>query len=449
MTGTPTQKNGVKTTKDGPATSTQSSEQQVKTRAEAIAALKVAKIIPSTADITSLAMLTKALLKHALSLAKPGQQSIMHTPQTDKKILESIAVLIQHYSENSITELVNESVQAAMVNAAEHLQNTMKEELEKIRKENAEASTSVVDMAKQVHTSLNKVTDNTPSYSKVAANGVGAVSPSFIARQAIHACQLLFKMANKESFAEIGKDNISIRDTAQKAITNMGAPEDVRVRTVSRNNKRKELLMEMATEAGANWLRTDGCMAHLEYVLGLKLHDRVYQIMVKFIPITFNPETKAQEVLEENRINPMHLVSMQWIKPVEWRREDQRFAHLMLTFNNDKTANDCLLGVIIQGRRRTTDKCKKEALCCLKCHRYNHIARHCTSEKEICGTCSAEGHSNKDCPNPTKTRCATCGVDGHPAWSRDCPMFICRNQELDRQVPENALLYFPTHEPWT
>ncbi|KAF5327398.1 hypothetical protein D9619_004071 [Psilocybe cf. subviscida] len=377
MTGSGTQKNNIKPSKDGPpATSTRSSEQQVKTKADAMASLKAAKIISPTTEITSLSMLSEVLLKHALSLTKQGQQSIAYTPLTDKKVLEAIAVLIQHYSESSIMELVNESVQAAMGNVAEQLQNAMKEELTKIRKENAEASTSVVDMAKQVHSSLNKVADGAPSYSKMAASGTGGANPSFIARQAIHVRQFLFKMVDAEGFAGNGKDNASICDTAQKAIANMEAPVDVRVRTVSKNDKRQELLMEMTTEAGADWLRAEGRMARLEHVLGSKLRNRIYQVMVKFVPISFNPETEDQEVLSENGIEVAHLISMRWIKPLERRREDQRFAHLMLTFNDAQSANNTIIrGVVIQGRRRATEKCKKEALRCLKCHTSGNDAK--------------------------------------------------------------------------
>lgn len=122
----------------------------------------------------------------------------------------------------------------------------------------------------------------------------------------------------------------------------------------------------------------------------------------------------------------------------------------MVSYHNIKAANESILhGTVIQGNSQRTEKCKKEALCCLKCHCYNHIAKHCTSEKEICSTCATAGHATKDSPNPTKTKCASCNVEGHPAWSRECPTLICCHQELDKQVPENAMPFFPTHKPWT
>lgn len=186
MTGSGTTKNDLKPGKDGPATATHSSEQQIKMQVEAIATLKAAKFIAPMMDITSLGTLTEAILKHALMLAKPGQQIITHMALTDKKFLELIAVLIQHYSEGSLTELVNESIKTAMENMTGQIQNVMKEEMEKIRKENTEMSTSVVDMAKQVHTSLNKVVDGTPSYSEAAAGKMNRSNPSFFAHQAIH-----------------------------------------------------------------------------------------------------------------------------------------------------------------------------------------------------------------------------------------------------------------------
>lgn len=318
VSGTLSLKNGVKPGKDSPpAMATRSSEQQVRTQTEAIATLKAAKIISPTTDITSLAMLTKALLKHMITLAKPGQQSIAHTPLADKKFIEAVTVLIQHYSEGSLTELVNKSMKAAMDNATGQLQSTIKEEMEKIRKENTEASTLVVDMAKQVHMLLNKVADGTPSYSNTAAGKIGNTNANLFAQQAIHAWQMLFKMTDAKGYAGNGKDNASIQDTAQKALENMGAPEDVQVQTVSKNKKRQEILMEMTTEAGADWLKADGRMACMEHVLGSMLRNRVYQTIIKFVPISFNPETDTQTLLTENGIDQQHFALAHWIKPIE------------------------------------------------------------------------------------------------------------------------------------
>ncbi|KAF5327898.1 hypothetical protein D9619_004903 [Psilocybe cf. subviscida] len=443
-----TQKSGAKQ-KEGPPL-TRSSDQQIRHRPDAINFLHTQKIIPSAASVSSLATLADQLLKHALTLAKPGQQSIMNTPQMDKKTIESIAVLIQHYSKGTVTELVNESVQRAMEGATEQIQRAMREEMAKIRLETVAANTSVVDIAQQVHTSLNKVAEAAPSYSQVTSRGTAGVNPSLIARQAIHARQFLFQTKEGEEFIGLGKDNATIRDAAQKAVEGMGAPADVRVRTISRNERRQELLMEMATEAGGDWLRAEGRMARLEHVLGSKLRDRAYQIIIRFVPVTFNPEIEKEAVLKENHIDDRHLTAIRWIKPIARRHETQRFAHLMMIFNDAAAANDAILrGVKIHGHNLRAEKCRKEALRCHKCHRYNHIAKLCTSEVEICGTCGTEGHSNKDCPDPKKMKCASCGTKDHAAWSRTCPTLIRRNSELDRRVPENALPYFPTHESWT
>lgn len=117
-------------------------------------------------------------------------------------------------------------------------------------------------------------------------------------------------MADTEGFTGNGKDNASIQDTAQKAIENMGAPEDVQVRMVIKNERRQELLIEMTTEVGADWLKAEGWMARLEHVLGSTLHNRVYQTIMKFVPILFNLETDTQSLLLENGIKQKHLASV-------------------------------------------------------------------------------------------------------------------------------------------
>lgn len=138
-----------------------------------------------------------------LSLPKQGQQTIANTTALNKKTQEAIAMLVYHYSKSSVSELVNNSVMQAIETAREQIQGAIREEIEKLCTKAATASTSVVDIAKQVHTSLAKVADRAPSYSKVAAGSVASgANLELIVWQAIHTRQLLFKVVDIEGFPE-------------------------------------------------------------------------------------------------------------------------------------------------------------------------------------------------------------------------------------------------------
>jgi hypothetical protein len=51
---------------------------------------------------------------------------------------------------------------------------------------------------------------------------------------------------------------------------------------------------------------------------------------------------------------------------------------------------------------------------------------------------------------PTKTlQCVNCRSDNHASWSRGCPEFKRKCDELSAKYPENSLPYFPTCETWT
>jgi len=85
----------------------------------------------------------------------------------------------------------------------------------------------------------------------------------------------------------------------------------------------------------------------------------------------------------------------------------------------------------------------------MKCHNWNHVARECIAHEDTCSTCGEKGHWTKDCTNKGKTHCVSCDSDQHASWSRFCPTFLKKCDELDRRTPENSLPFFPSMDPWT
>ena len=42
----------------------------------------------------------------------------------------------------------------------------------------------------------------------------------------------------------------------------------------------------------------------------------------------------------------------------------------------------------------------------------------------------------------------SCAEEGHASWSRECPTFVKKLNDLNDRTPENALQYIPTADPW-
>jgi len=175
-----------------------------------------------------------------------------------------------------------------------------------------------------------------------------------------------------------------------------------------------------------------------------------YNIVVQFIPLTFRVD-KALDLRELEEVNGLQsrvINRVRWIKPVARRHPSQTCGHIILTFSAPSPANDMLVyGLFICHKKVYAEKCKKEPLRCLKCHNWGHMVAECTSEADVCGTCS-QHHRTADCDNTDHLHCVSCGASGHSSWDRSCPVFQCKCKELNEQLEDNSMPYFPTEEEW-
>ena len=69
-------------------------------------------------------------------------------------------------------------------------------------------------------------------------------------------------------------------------------------------------------------------------------------------------------------------------------------------------------------------------------------------QHDTCGTCAGRHHT-PDCKNGDRPRCISCQMEGHASWSRECPVFIHKCEEMNDRLTENYLPYFPMEEAWT
>jgi hypothetical protein len=209
------------------------------------------------------------------------------------------------------------------------------------------------------------------------------------------------------------------------------------------------LYLMVSTEA-ARWMRQSDVKRAFEEKYGgqAQIKDRGYNIILEYVPITFQPMSgTAQRVVErENGIEEGEIVSARYLKE-EWRRAPgQRTAFVSITLKTAQTANKILReGLIVEGRQVRGRKNIQEARRCMKCQGYRagHIAANCKQDHDTCASCG-QNHRTKDCDAPQESmHCINCGTDGHRASDRNCPTFQKECQKVASRFPENNYIYFP------
>ena len=213
------------------------------------------------------------------------------------------------------------------------------------------------------------------------------------------------------------------------------------------------LLLELNSDEAAHWLRSDGVITKFLENLGsgASIKNRTYQVIVQFVPVTFDPEDNEQVrgFEENNGIAAGSIAKMDWIKPKKDRKANQKVATLRVYHRDAGSANTILKqGAYVFNKRVVPRRPHKEPIRCLRCHKFGHEHRNCNYENPYCGKCS-KLHETDDCNAPlTEYRCINC-LGPHPSYSRECPKFSEKCQQMDQRCPENGLAYYPTDEPWT
>ena len=205
-----------------------------------------------------------------------------------------------------------------------------------------------------------------------------------------------------------------------------GAQVSHRTRAVSKL-RNGGVLMELDSDSTAEWF-VQGCIQQAftqKLPHGVNIKHCLYHTVVQFIPLSFWPEKESdlQEVEEVNGIKMGDIVRAHWIKPITRWTPSQTCGHVVLTFSMPEAANEALAhGLFICQKKVYAEKCKKELICCLKCHRWGYLAHNCAAPHNICGTC-VQHHRTSTCTNAARPHCVSCGIAGHASWDRNCPVF--------------------------
>ena len=150
---------------------------------------------------------------------------------------------------------------------------------------------------------------------------------------------------------------------------------------------------------------------------------------------------------KDNDLPTGSLLHACWIKPPYQRTHEQTCGHIILVTSTTEVANKILTnGLLVCQKRVYAKKCKKEPTCCLKCQGWDHLSYNCMQDFDTCGTC-AWRHKTASCSPGAQLRCMSCRTEGHASWSRFCPAFNRRCNELNGRLTENTMPYFPMDKP--
>ena len=85
--------------------------------------------------------------------------------------------------------------------------------------------------------------------------------------------------------------------------------------------------------------------------------------------LNVNNPAHLGEILESNNLQTGDILKLRWIKPPARRALNQICGHLHINFSGLDAVNRAKTeGLAICNKRVSVAKCKKEPICCLKCH---------------------------------------------------------------------------------
>jgi hypothetical protein len=258
----------------------------------------------------------------------------------------------------------------------------------------------------------------------------------------------------KERMALLKSSPQALQETFNSALraTHDNPPENFTSKVINRL-RNGGIVVEWAGKEVVTWLkdpaRREAFQAGVAPTAVVK--DRGSVIIAQKVLLHFEPDNDValREVEECSGLQPGDIRKAVWCKRMEDRSPNQRTAFVRLVLASEEAANHALAHkLVICSQRVPTFREKRNADRCYKCQLYNHFASQCKSTNDTCANCGGV-HRRTDCQEKNKVHCVACKADDHPSWSRDCPTFIRKCNELDERHPENASSFFWTDQAWT
>lgn len=360
--------------------------------------------------------------------------------------IRSVAFLIEEMEETTINETIRDAFESQVTEFTSDMKLLIEDAKEKI---DTHLKNATVTFNNQNYNPTQPNRTNTGSYAAALISPPPTVNPILAAREGIKARQILLEGMRESTLSHL--DTIQLKKELNRILEELGM-EGGKIRSVQ-NQRDGRTLVEMDNDAAANWIKSQDNANKFCAKIGAKttVKLRQYNIIAFNVPTdmdTDNPRHKA-EISETNGLNEDDIVSLRWAKPANRRNPGQRTAHLIITTSDVEVANRAITkGMYICSKSCRVERVKREPPRCLKCQGWNHFAKECTVEIEVCGNCS-NNHRTNECPNPHIRRCASCKSSDHASWDRGCPEFVKRLSDFNKRNPENSLHFFPTTETWT
>ncbi|KAF5386185.1 hypothetical protein D9615_002532 [Tricholomella constricta] len=392
-------------------------------------------------------------------------EGIVDNPVNHDAIL-ACAYLVGTLDHNTLKDEVSQEINKQLEQNRTEMKTLIEATVADLRTDLIDAAATSHEQAKQANSEIQEtartIEKTVTSYrdaltSKTNSGPVpftmnGSIDPRLRAREAIKLRQLLVDV-------DFDADNANFKDCSIAELVNKANTAIAMVDITSKHSicaarrlVNGGILLEANTEAAAKWINDNASDFSNGLSTGAMLQRRMFNMIARFVSVEFDPllADHRDSVLEMNRIPLGAIASMKWIKPKERRSPGQKSAHFAIHLYDQSVANELAVrGLFILGERISGEKDHKEPLRCFKCQDWDHLANTCHRSVAYCGRCGEDGHSARDC-NSEQVYCIPCGRRGHISGDRRyCPIYKKKRDELNARMPENAMPYFPTEEPWT
>jgi hypothetical protein len=324
------------------------------------------------------------------------------------------------------------------------------------------AASNLEGKVSKVADAADKIETCTKSYrdvvmTKAAPAAIANVDPKILGDRERKAKQILVQIfeSDTEGKATLAKSLTEIKEKANEVIASMedgDHPKDAKVESVIKT-RGKAYVLTLNSKETAEWLRDPGNEDTFTkgFSNGLHIKERLYNLILPRVPISFNPgeEMQLREMEEVNELPKDTIAKAKWIKPVDRRRPDQTVAFAIASLRSIEHANILIRdGIIICGVKIRPTKQAQEPIQCMKCRGWGHFATDCMAEKDTCGNCG-ESHRTSACKSKDKVYCVLCKEYSHASRDRNCPEAVRRREVYNERNPENSMPYFPTEQDWT
>ena len=199
------------------------------------------------------------------------------------------------------------------------------------------------------------------TYASIANISPPHANPRIAAKEGIKSRQFLAEGIANTKFSHM--DIFQIKTELNIILGGLGLV-DGKIRSISKLPNGR-ILIEMDSDVATTWLTNQDNQVKFcaKIGQGVQFYTQVHQLIAFNTPLGITPEDPKhrQEVCEANNLELETITMMKWVKPIQRRTQEQRTAHLIVTFNNADTANRAITNGIHICNKRCQAECQERA----------------------------------------------------------------------------------------